>query len=62
MPEGFDEEENFKRHIELVHEAKKPYECEHCHKVFDEEQNSKVTLNQFMRGRNLINLNIAKKY
>ena len=41
MPEGFDKEENFKRHIEMVHEAKKPYECEHCHKVFDEEENFK---------------------
>ena len=38
---GFDEEENFKRHIELVHEVKKPYKREHCQKGFDEEENFK---------------------
>ena len=37
----FDEEENFKSHIESVHEGKKPYECDICGKVFDEEQNFK---------------------
>ena len=32
----FDEEQNFKSHIESVHEGKKPYECDICRKVFDE--------------------------
>ena len=35
---GFDEEQNFKSHIESVHDEKKPYECEHCHEGFDEEE------------------------
>ena len=56
-----DEEQNFKSHNDSVHEGKKPYECEHCHEGFDEEKH-KFTLNQFMRGRNLINVNIATKY
>ena len=47
--------------IESVHEGKKPYECEHCHEIFDEEEQSKVILNKFMRGRNLMNVNIATK-
>ena len=41
-------------------EKKKPYKCEHCHEAFDEEED-KVILNQFMRGRNLMNVNIATK-
>ena len=32
---------NFKSHIESVHERKKPYECDICGKVLDEEQNFK---------------------
>ena len=32
---------NFKSHIESVHEGKKPYECEHCHEIFDEEEHFK---------------------
>ena len=53
---------NFKSHIESVHKGKKPYECDVCGKVSDEEQNSKVILNQFMRGRNLMNVTFVAKY
>ena len=58
----FDEKQNFKSHIESVHERKKSYECDICGQVFDEEQNSKVILHQFMRGRNLMNVTFVVKY
>ena len=32
--EGFDEEQNFKSHVESVYEGKKPYEYDICYKVF----------------------------
>ena len=31
---GFDEEQNFKSHVESVYEGKKPYEYDICYKVF----------------------------
>ena len=34
-----DEEQNFKSHIESVHEGKKPYECAIYGKAFNGEQN-----------------------
>ena len=40
----FDEEQNFKSHIESVHEGKKPYECDICGKVFNGKQNFKSHL------------------
>ena len=57
---GFDEEQNFKSHIESVHEWKKPYECDICGKM--KNKTSKAMLNQFMRGRNLINVTFVVKY
>ena len=44
--------------MESVNEEKKSYECDICGK----EQNSKVLLNQFMRGRNLMNVTFVVKY
>ena len=42
---GFDGEENFKRYIKLVHEGKKPYECEQCQKDLIKKKTSKDILN-----------------
>ena len=38
------------------------FEFDICGKVFYEEQNSKVILNQFMRGRILIIMTFVGKY
>ena len=42
---------NFKSHIESVREGKKPYENEHCHKGFDEEQNFKSDIESVHEGK-----------
>ena len=34
---GFDEEQNFKSHIDSVHEGKKSNECDICGEVLDEK-------------------------
>ena len=47
----FDEEQNFKSHIESVHEGKKPYECDICGKVLDEEQNFKSHIESVHEGK-----------
>ena len=38
------------------------FECDICGKVLDEEKKSKAILNQFMRGRNLMNVTFVIKY
>ena len=34
-----------------LHEGKKPYECERCHKGFDEEQNFKSHIKSVHEGK-----------
>ena len=47
----FDEEQNFKSHIESVHEGKKTYKFDNCGKVFDEEQNFKSRIESVHEGK-----------
>ena len=34
----------------------KPYECEHCHEIFDEEEHFKSHIDKFMIRKNFMNV------
>ena len=36
---------------ETVHDEKKPYDCEHCHKGFDEEEHFKSHIETVHEGK-----------
>ena len=56
-----DKEQNFKSHIESVHEGKKPYKCDICGKVFHEEQNQEIHIESVHEGKKPYECDICGK-